>query len=173
MTASLNQLLTSPALACGHFDKLTMLLTLLAYPGLIPPDAAASDPPKPTMHFAVWLENAPTNIGVHSQLVVSNVLDNAYLLLDPMYSFAMRLPFAAGYPKTTLTVLQNAAALLLTPSATSDYVDLWPGNSAPSRSQVVQAMTSGIMGPQYIYYDALYGSEGWDLHMATVIGHIA
>jgi hypothetical protein len=173
LTASLQQLLASPALACGHYDKLTMLLALLAFPGLIPPDAAASDPPKPTMHIAVWLASAPINIGVHSQLVLSNVLDNAYLLLDPMYSFALRLPFSAGYPKASLTVLENATALLQAPAAIGDYVDMWPGNSAVNRTQLVQAMTSGVMGPQYIYHDSIYGSEGWDTHMATVIANMA
>jgi hypothetical protein len=173
MTASLQQLLTATGLACGHYDKLTMLLTLLGYPGLIPPDAPVGAPAKPTMHFAVWLANAPINIGVHSQLVVSNVLDSAYLLLDPMYAFAMRLPYAGGYPKASLSVLQNAAALLQTPSATGDFVDLWPGNNVVSRSQVVQAMTTGVMGPEYISFDDLSGSIGWDLQMATVLDNMA
>jgi hypothetical protein len=173
MTASLQQLLASPVLTGGHYCKLTMLLSMFGHPRLVPPDAATSDPPRPTMHFAVWLENSPAGVGVHTQLVVSNVLQHAYLLLDPMYSLAIRLPYAAGYPKATLTVLQNAAALLQAPTASGDYVDMWPGNSAPNRSQFVQAMTSGAMGPQYIDYGALSGSVGWDLHMATVIANMA
>jgi hypothetical protein len=173
MTASLQQLLKSAALACGHYDKLTMLLTLLGYPEVTPPDAGASDPPKPTMHFAEWIDSAPIGVGVHSQLVMSNVLDSAYLLLDPMYSFAMRLPYASGYPKASLSVLQNAAALLQTPSTTGNYVDLWPGNSAVNRSQVVTAMTSGVMGPQYIDSNAQSAAPGWDQHMARVIANMA
>jgi hypothetical protein len=173
-TASLEQLLTDTALGCGHYCKLAMLLTLLGYPGVIPPDASGGDPPKPTMHFAVWVPAATINIGYHSQLVLSNVLDNAYLLLDPMYAFAMRLPYAGAYPMASHTVLENAAALLQTPSATADFVDLWPANTVVKRSQVVTAMMSGTMGPAYIYNsDPQYGADGWDRVMAGVIANMA
>ena len=173
MSASLQQLLTLPALACDHYGKLAMILTLLARPTLIPPDAAAGEPAKPTMHFAAWLDDSPLNIGAHSQLVVSNVLNGAYLLLDAMYSFAIRLPYSGAYPKPTLSVLENAAALLQTPTATGNYVDLWTANAAANRALVVQAMTSGTMGPQFIDNDADSGADAWDLHMASLIDNMA
>jgi hypothetical protein len=108
--ATMQQLLSSAALACGHFCKLTTLLSLLGHPELIPPDEDSGSPPKATAHFLVWLENVPLKTGFHSQLILTNVLDNAYLLLDPTYAYALRVPFVgtATVPDMLPTALSGA-----------------------------------------------------------------
>jgi hypothetical protein len=111
MTATLQQLLTAPALAANQFCKLNALLALLGNPGLIPPDATAT---KASLHFLVWLDTVPLGTGTHTQLVISNVLQQAYLLLDPMYALALRIPFVGGGPNASQTVIENAAAMLQT-----------------------------------------------------------
>lgn len=160
MGATLHQLLTSPVLACGHFCKLAALLTLIGNPELMPPDAAPADPPKATVHFLVWLESTPLNVGVHSQLLITNVLDDAYLLLDPMYAFALRIPYV-GTPQAGLTQIENAAYMMQTPIAQDNLV-VFDAAASAAAPQVLQTMVSGSMGLDYIYHDALYGSEGWD-----------
>ena len=167
LTATLSDLLTSQLLACGGYCKLTAILTAQEYPTIVPPDAAAGAPAKPTLHMVVWLQTAPINIGVHSQIVVANVLPDAYLLLDPFYAYAMRIPYGTSAPDPSLTVIENAAALLQTPALT-DNVMLLESTLIAERKQVMAAMMSGAMGPQYIYHDALYGSEGWDTVLATL-----
>jgi len=90
LSATLQQLLNSPALTYSHFCKLNALLALLGSPRLIPPDGATTA----TLHFLVWLADAPFGIGAHAQLILANVLDGAYLLLDPTYATVPQLPVA-------------------------------------------------------------------------------
>jgi hypothetical protein len=166
-TATVTQLLHSPAMACGHMCKLATYLSFLGHPELIPPDAAAGMPAKPTIHFVVWLVNVPLNTGIHSQLILSNVLDDAYLLLDPLYAYALRIPFGGRGPDPAKTVIENAATMMQVPIAAENLVILDPRGTADS-PQIPQVVTSGVMGPQYIQHDSLYGSESWD----TVIGRV-
>jgi hypothetical protein len=166
-TGTVQQLLHDPALACGHMCKLATYLAFLGHPELIPPDAAAGMPPKSTVHFVVWLVNNPLNTGIHSQLILDNVLDGAYLLLDPLYAYALRIPFVGAGPDASKQVIENAATMMQTPIATENLVALDPRGTANS-PQILQIVISGVMGPQYIQHDALYGSEGWDL----VIGQV-
>ncbi len=163
--ATLNQLVNATALTCGHYCKLTTILTLLQYPQLIPPDATYGSQAKPTIHFVVWLDNVPLNTGIHSQLILSNVMDSAYLLLDPLYGFAMRIPYSSTYPQANLSVIDNAVRLLSTPHDPSNLIVLDPRGVA-SNPAVVPTMIGGQLNPSYIYYDALYGSIGWDDHIA-------
>lgn len=167
LTATLGELLYSRQLACGHFCKLTTLLSFLGYPELIPPDAPAGSPPKPTVHFIVWIEHVPLNTGVHSQLILSNVLDDAYLLLDPTYGYALRIPFAGAGPQADLTVIENATTMMQTPIAQDNLVVLNPAGTA-NVPQMLSTLLSGELGPGYIYHDALYGAEGWDARIAQV-----
>jgi hypothetical protein len=169
--ATLQQLLSSEALACGHFCKLTTMLSLLGHPELIPPDADPASPPKPTVHFVVWIATVPLNTGLHSQLVLANVLDNAYLLLDPTYAYALRIPFVGAGPKTTLTVIENAATMLQTPIAEENLVILNPSGTAAT-PQMLPTLLSGAVGPGYIQHDSLYGSEGWDIRIAQIFDSI-
>ena len=167
MAASLSQLLSSSALACGHYCKLATMLALLGHAELIPPDADAADPPKSTLHFMVWLADVPLGTGLHSQLLLSNVLDNAYLLLDPMYAFALRIPFVGAGPQAGLTVIENAAVMLQTPIP-QDNLTLWSSGPAASLPQMLPAIMGAALGPQYILHDALYGAEGWDLRIGQI-----
>jgi hypothetical protein len=168
MDATLLQLLGSTSLACGHYCKLTLLLATLEYPTILPPDAAAGSPPKPTIHFLVWLDSAPINVGYHAQLIVTNVLDNAYLLLDPTYGIAMSLPYDAGIPNASLTVIENATTLLESPAAAGALV-VFNANSLSQGPQLATVMASGEMSPAFIYHDSIYGSEGWDTRMSEVV----
>ena len=169
LTATLQELLTSQELACGHFCKLATILALLGHPELNPPDAATGTPAKPTLHFVIWLTTVPLNTGVHSQLVISNVLDDAYLLLDPTYGYALRIPFVGAGPQASLTVIENAATMMQTPIAQENLVVLDSAGTA-TEPQMLQTLISGAMGPQYIQHDALYGSEGWDTCIAAIFG---
>jgi hypothetical protein len=165
--ATLQQLLSSQALACGHFCKLATLLSLLGHPELIPPDAASGTPAKATLHFLLWLDNVPLNTGFHSQLIISNVLDNAYLLLDPTYAYALRIPFVGAGPQASLTVIENAATMMQTPMAQNNLAVLEP-TGKPTKRHMLQTVMSGALGPQYIYHDSIYGSEGWDARIGQV-----
>jgi hypothetical protein len=167
LTATLGELLSSQALACGHYCKLATVLTLLGYPALIPPDAPAGSPPKPTLHFLVWVAHQPLNDGVHSQLILSNVLDEAYLLLDPTYAYALRIPFVGAGPQASLTVIQNAATMMQTPIAQENLVVLNAAGTA-NVPQMLTTLISGELGPEYVLYDPLYGSDGWDAHVAQI-----
>lgn len=168
ITATLTELLASPYLACGHYCKLTLLLSTLEYPTVLPPEAPAGSPAKPTIHFLVWLDTAPIDVGYHSQLVVTNVLDSACLLLDPTYGIAMVLPNDAQFPSAALTPIENAASLLQTPTAAGDLV-IFNSSNASQGPTLLSAMLGGEMGPAYIYHDSIYGSEGWDTAMAAVV----
>jgi hypothetical protein len=162
--ATMRELLSTPAMACGHFCKLTSMLTLLGHPEVIPPDGAAGTP---TVHFLVWIESVPLNTGFHSQLIVTNVLENAYLLLDPTYAYALRIPFTGAGPQSSLTVIENAATMLHTPIAADNLVLLDKGGTA-AVPQMVKTLLSGALSAGYIEHDSIYGSEGWDTQIAQI-----
>ena len=164
LPASMNELLSTPVMACGHFCKLTTLLTLLGHPELIPPEGAADSP---RIHFIVWVQTVPLKTGLHSQLILTNVLANAYLLLDPTYGYALRIPYPAAGPSASLTVIENAATMLGTPIAAENLVILDPAGTA-NVPAMTQTILSGALGPQYIYHDSIYGSEGWDTQIAQI-----
>lgn len=92
------------------------------------------------------------NTGVHSQLVVANVLDNACLLQDSTYGYALRIPF--------VTVTENDATMMETPIAQDNLLVLDSARTAAT-PQMLQTVISGASRPTYIYRDALYGSESW------------
>jgi hypothetical protein len=171
--ATLQQLLAVSAMACGHYCKLATMLTLLGHPELIPPDA--DDPPaaaKPTVHFLVWLDTVPLNTGFHSQLLLSNLMPDAYLLLDPTYAYALRVPYVGAGPVTSLTAIENAATMLQTPIGRANLVVLDPAATA-SQPDMLQTILSGALGPQYIFHDSIYGSEGWDNRVAQLFDTLA
>ena len=170
--ATMQQLLASSALACGHFCKLTTLFSLLGHPELIPPDADSGSPPKATTHFIAWLENVPLNTGLHSQLILTNVLDSAYLLLDPTYAYALRIPFVGSGPQASLTAIENAATMLQTPIAQENLVIL-NSNGTATVPDMLTTLRSGALGPQYIEHDSIYGSEGWDTRISQVFNTLA
>jgi hypothetical protein len=172
LTTTMQQMLSSAALTSAHFCKLATLLALLGYPTFIPPDAPSGSAVKPTIHFIVWLPDVPLNTGAHSQLILDNVLDGAYLLLDPFFGFAMRIPFAGAYPQADLTVVENAAALLATPINPNNLVIL-DTTDVSGKSTVLTVLPSGQVGPSYVYHDALYGSEGWDIHIGATFGNMS
>jgi hypothetical protein len=167
ISATLQQLLHLPQLASGHFCKLATLLALLGSPKLVPPDASPGSPAKPTIHFLVWTANVPLETGAHSQLVISNVLDTAYLLLDPTYAYALRIPYVGAGPQTNLTVIENAAVMLQTPIAQENLAVLDPAGTA-SVPQMLQIVISGALGPQFLQVDSSDGSQSWDAEIATV-----
>lgn len=169
LPATMSELLSTPAMGCGHFCKLTTMLTLLGHPELIPPDGAAG---APALHFIVWLQNVPLQTGVHSQLVITNVLANAYLLLDPTYGYALRLPFPAAGPSASLTAIENAATILATPLAAQNLAILDPAGTA-NVPAMTQTLLSGALGPQYVYHDSIYGSEGWDTQISQIFQNMS
>jgi hypothetical protein len=172
MDASLRRLLHAPELACGHYCKLAVLLALLGRATLSPPDLGADSGSLPgTVNFLVWLDTVPLNTGYHSQLVVSNVLTNAWLLLDPLYGFALAIPFGSPGPQSGLTAIENAATSLMEPIKAQNLVQFNDTNLG-SNPTITQLITSGDLGPQYIYHDSIYGSEGWDTRIAQVIGNL-
>jgi len=168
MSATLQQLLNSPALTYTHFCKLNALLALLGSPRLIPPDAGTT---ATTLHFLVWLADAPFGIGAHAQLVLANVLDGAYLLLDPTYACALRIPFVGAGPEAGMSVAQNAAQMLQTPIASANLAVLDPAGTA-AVPQLPVALTNGALGPQYVDLDGLNGSPGWDAHVAGAFANM-
>jgi hypothetical protein len=167
LPATMRDLLSSPWLACGHYCKLTTLLSLLGHPELIPPDAPAGTPAKPTVHVLVWLEQVPLHTGVHAQLIVANVLNEAYLLLDPTYAYALRIPFVGAGPQPGLTVVENATSMLQTPITADNLAVLDPAGTS-AVPQMLSVITGGALGPQYVYHDALYGCEGWDARLSQI-----
>jgi hypothetical protein len=171
LTATLSQLLNSPALACGHYCKLASLLAFIVAPQLIPPDQTVNGAAKPSLHVVVWEPNVPIQTGVHSELVLANVLDGAYLLIDPMYAFALRIPYVGSGPQSGLTVIENAATMMQSPIASSNVAILDPAGQA-TQPNIIQDITSGAMGPQYIYHDALFGSEGWDIVISQTFNNM-
>ncbi len=173
MDASLSQLLRAKVLSCGHYCKLVTLLAFLGRATLSPPDLSSQvNSPPATIHFLVWLDTVPLNTGYHSQLVISNALTNAYLLLDPMYSFVLAIPFGASGPQQSLTDIENAATFLLQPVPAQNLVQLNPAGLV-SNPTITQIITAGGIGPQYIYHDSIYGSEGWDSRIAAVVGNMS
>lgn len=171
LTATLAQLMNSDFMACGHFCKLTTLLTALGHPQVIPPDAAAGSPAKPTVHFLVWVQSVPLDTGIHSQLILANVLDDAYLLLDPTYGYGVRIPYVGAGPDPSLTVIENAATMLQTPIAADNLVVLNPETTLPS-PQTLEVVLGGQLSPGYIYHDSIYGSEGWDTRIAGIFSSL-
>jgi hypothetical protein len=172
LTATLQQLLTAPALSSAHFCKLGSLLALIGNPQLIPPDAAAGTPAKPTLHVLSWLATVPLNTGAHVQLVIANVLDEAYLLLDPMYAYALRIPFTAAGPQASLDVIENAATMMQTPIARDNLALLDPAGTA-SVPQMLQILISGAVGPEYIDLDSPSGSYIWDATIARALDNMS
>jgi hypothetical protein len=166
MNATLKELLTAQSLVCGHFCKLATLLALLGNPELVPTSTQASST-QPDLHFLVWQDNVPLNTGYHSQLIISGVLNNAYLLLDPTYGYATRIPFVGSGPQAGLTTVENAATMLQTPVDQSNLALLDP-NRTSSTPQMLTTLLSGALGPQYIYHDSIYGCEGWDARIAQI-----
>jgi len=170
MNSTLAQLLSAQSLVCGHYCKLATLLALLGNPQLIPPDPPAGSPDKPDLHFLVWLGNVPLNTGYHAQLVITGVLSNSYLLLDPTYGYALRIPFVGSGPQPGLTTVENAATMLQTPIDQSNLAVLDPNRTA-STPEMLTTILSGALGPQYIYHDTAYGCEGWDNRIAQIIAN--
>jgi hypothetical protein len=169
MTATLRQLLTAPALAANHFCKLNALLALLGTPGLIPPGAAGAAT-KASLHFLVWLDTVPLGTGAHTQLVISNVLQQAYLLLDPMYALALQIPFVGGGPNAGLTVTENAAGMLQT-SVTPDNLAVLNAVGTSAVPQLIPALLGGTLGPQYLDKSAA-GSDAWDMQIARAFSNM-
>lgn len=167
LTATLHELLASPTLTSDHFCKLAMLLTLLGSPQLIPPDDAQN----PTVHFTAWLPSVPLNTGYHSQLIITNVLDDAYLLLDPMYAYAVRVPYVGSGPQANLTDIENAATMMRTPIPPENLAVLDPAGTAASPG-MLQTIISGAMGPEYLYTDATYGPEAWDASVSQTFANM-
>ena len=170
MNSTLSQLLKSPALTCGHFCKLTTLFSFLGNAGLNPSDGGSAPLTEPRLHFLVWLGNVPLQTGFHSQLVLQGVLDQAYLLLDPTYAYALRIPHPPGGPDPNLSVVENAATMLQTPLAASNLAVLDERGIA-TMPQMLDTVLSGALGPQYVYHDSIYGCEGWDARIRQIINN--
>lgn len=160
-SATLNQLLTASTFAAQHYCKLTALLSLLANPWLLPPDLGTTGAAKPTIHFLTWLPNVPLNTGAHCQVVVFDVLESAYLLLDPMYAYALRIPYVGSGPQSGLSVVENAATFLQTPNVTQNLAILDPSGTA-AVPQMLTTLLSGVLGPQYIDDGSTDGTSAWD-----------
>lgn len=167
LTATLHELLTAEALAAEQFCKLSALLTLIANPAMVPPDLPDPSPAKATLHFLLWLDTVPLGTGAHTQLVVTNVLDNAYLLLDPMYAFALRIPFAGSGPQAHLTLAENVAGMMQVPIAQTELAILGP--SGATGTTIAQAMLSGTLGPQYLDDRS---SSDWDRRIEQVLDNL-
>lgn len=167
-TATLHELLTASSLGSRHLCRLNALLAILGSPGLVPPELSGQSPAKATLHFLTWLETVPLNTGAHTQLVITNVLDKAYLLLDPQYAFCVKIPFVGGGPQSTLTVAQNVAAMLQSPLPAGNLAIL---DAAPTRTtpQVLQALLNGALGPAYLDQSATSGADFWDANLAQVV----
>lgn len=168
LSATLHELLTAETLAAEHFCKLSALLALIASPALVPQRLPAGIPLKATVHFLVWLDTAPVNIGAHTQLVITNVLDNAYLLLDPMYGYALRIPFVGSGPQAHLTLAGNVTSMMQVPIAQTNLAQL-DDPSGTSATAVSLAMISGTLGPQYLDRNS---SSTWDARIAQVLDNL-
>ena len=167
-TATLHELLTASALASQHLCRLSALLTLLGNPALVPPELPVSSQPKATLHFLTWLATVPLNTGAHTQLVITNVLDQAYLLLDPQYAYILRIPFIGAGQQSSLTVAENVATMLQTPLSSGNLVLLDPTatNGVP---QMLQVVLSGALGPEYLDQGPASGSDFWDDNISQVV----
>jgi len=167
MNATLHELLNSTALTYSHFCKLNALLALLGSPRLVPPDASVGATAKASLHFLVWLADVPFGIGAHAQLIIANVLDGAYLLLDPTYAVALRIPFVGAGPAAGRSVIENAATMLQAAIDSSNLAVL-DSSGTVAVPQLPATLTSGQLGPQYIDLDPLSGSPAWDARIALV-----
>lgn len=172
MDASLSQLLNATLLSCEHFCKLATMLAFLGRATLGPPDLSnQTNSPPATIHFILWLDSVPLDSGYHSQLVISNALTNAYLLLDPTYAFALAIPFGPSGPQSNLTDIENAATFLEQPLGAENLV-VFDAASQQVNPTAIQFMTSGSLGPQYIYHDPNSGSEAWNARIGQIIGNM-
>jgi len=168
MNATLHELLTAPALASQRFCRLSALLTLLGNPALVPPELPPDSQPKATLHFLTWLSTVPLNTGAHTQLVVTNVMDRAYLLLDPQYAYVLRIPFVGSGPQSSLTLAENVATMMQTPLSPDNLALLDPAATS-TVPQMRQVVLSGALGPEYLDQGATSGSDFWDDNIAQVI----
>ena len=166
-SATMQQLLTSSALTCGHFCKLTTLFSLMANPQMIPPDPTGGPVTKPSVHFLVWLPTVPLNTGNHAQLIIPNVLTDAYLLLDPTYAYALRIPFVGAGPQANLSPVVNAVTMLQTPIAQENLAIL-DSSATSATPDMLKTVLSGALNPSYVYHDSIYGCEGWDNRIAQI-----
>jgi hypothetical protein len=167
MTTTLQQLLAASVLASAHRCKLAALLAFLGSPGLIPPDAPSGHPPKATLHVLVWLSTVPLKTGAHAQLVMANVLDGAYLLLDPTYAFALRIPFVGAGAQAKLAVVENVAIMLQTPIS-ADNIAVLDSAGTAAVPQFLPTLTSGALGPQFLDASSSDGSQNWDVTLSRV-----
>jgi hypothetical protein len=167
MTTTLQQLLAAPVLTSAHRCKLAALLAFLGSPGLAPPDAPSGSTPKPTAHVLVWLASVPLNTGALSQLVLANVLDSAYLLVDPTYSFALRIPYAGAGPQADLSVVENSAIMLQT-VISADNIAVFDAAATAALPQFLPTLTGGTLGPQFLDVSSSDGSDNWDTMLAQV-----
>lgn len=172
VTATLHELLTAEALEAQHFCKLSALLTLIASPGLIPPDLPEGSPAKASLHFLAWLDTVPLNTGAHVQLVITNVLEQAYLLLDPMYAFALRIPFIGSGPQATLSTAVNVATMLQSPITPDNLAVLDPRGTSAAPG-ILQAMISGALGPQYLDGTSTEGYVAWDQRIEQILDNMS
>jgi hypothetical protein len=173
MNAKLTQLLSATALTSAHYCKLATLLALLDRATLCPPDlSGAPVSPPAVIHFLLWTDTLPLDTGYHSQLLVWNALTRAYLLLDPMYAFALAIPYGSSGPQPGLTDIENAATFLSQPLAAENLV-LLDASGVETNPTAVQYMTSGSLGPQYIYHGSIDGSEAWDARIAHIIANMS
>jgi len=166
--ATLHELLTAPALAAQHRCRLSALLSLLGNPVLIPPELPAGSKPKATLHFLAWLSTVPLNTGPHTQLVIANVFDQAYLLLDPQYAYALRIPFVGAGPQSSLTLAENVATMMQTPLPPDNLALLDPA-ATDTVPQMLQVLLSGALGPQFVDKGATTGADFWDNNIAQVV----
>jgi hypothetical protein len=137
------------------------LLSLLANPWLVPPDLNTAGTAKPTIHFLTWLPTVPLNTGAHCQVVVFDVLTSAYLLLDPMYAYALSIPYVGSGPQNSLSVVENAATFLQTPITTQNLAILDPAGTG-AVPQMLTTLLSGALGPQYLDSSSTDGPAAWD-----------
>jgi hypothetical protein len=169
VTATLHELLTAGALEAQHFCKLGALLALIGSPGLIPPEGS---PAKASLHFLVWLDTVPLNTGAHVQLVITNVLDQAYLLLDPMYAFALRIPFVGAGPLANASPAVNVATMLQSPITPDNLAVLDPRGTSAAPG-ILQAMISGALGPQYLDGTSTESYVALDQRLAQILDNMS
>lgn len=173
MDAKLAQLLSAKALTSAHYCKLATLLALLDRATLCPPElTTAPVSPPAAIHFLLWTDTLPLDSGYHAQLLVWNALTKAYLLLDPMYAFALAIPYGPSGPQPGLTDIENAATFLSQPLAAQNLV-LLDASGLELNPTAIQYMTSGSLGPQYIYHGSTDGSEAWDARIAQIIANMS
>jgi hypothetical protein len=168
---TLHELLGSHTLSPAGYCKLTALLAIMTYPQLAPPDAAVGAPAKGTIHFLVWTDAAAFSDVGHTQLVLANVLDEAYLLLDPMYGFVMCIPYsrpaAAG-----VSVVEHCATLLGTGIPSGNLAVVGAGPVA-GQDAAISTMLGGILTVSEISDDSSNGSGAWDAHLTQTLFNLS